>query len=169
MAAQDNDPDAGPIEAVVVPYAAVSGSARGVSAGGTDVTLSDTLPEVRASGHRAVVTFTMDDPRLSGRWEGTQNIHQFVRDDHGAVRAGTARLANDGGSWAITFTGFTPPGAPDNLSANHYHMLFSGEDGYEGLSAIIVVNPVGTAEWELKGVIFPGPMPPYPEPLAPAE
>ncbi len=42
-------------------------------------------------------------------------------------------------------------------------MLFSGEEGYGGLSAIIVVNPVGRAAWDLEGVNFPGPMPDYPD------
>ena len=170
LAAQDDDPGDGPDTTTLLPYAAVSGSARGVASGGGESESSETLPEVRVTGYNGVVTMTADDPRLSGRWTGTQNYHQFVQGDPGAVRAGTAWLVNDGGSWSITFTGFTPPGAPSSLSARHDQMLFSGEGGYEGLSAIIVVSPDGTpAEWTFEGVIFPGPMPEFPPPMAPAE
>ena len=88
------------------------------------------------------------------------SAHRFSR------RPGGICITNDGGSWVSEFRGFTPGG-----DRNHYLLLLSGEGGYEGLSAMLLMLPVGASgEWEVEGVIAPDPLPEPPEwVLPPAE
>ena len=68
---------------------------------------------------------------------------------------------NDGGSWSAEFRGFTP--VPALFIGNYYVNFFSGEGGYEGLSAMLWMEPIEGYNWAATGVIVPGAWPEPPE------
>jgi hypothetical protein len=83
------------------------------------------------------------------------------------VEPGTYELVNDGGRWTGTGTGLSIEVAdlPHGQLAVGTIQL-SGEDGYEGLSALIHMDwSDGFGPPVVYGIIFPGEMP-YPEPPA---
>lgn len=123
------------------------------------------LPEVIGTdwGYRGLVE--TNDPRLNGFYDTNQNYHQFLAPPaSGTVRSGIGRISNKGGSWAAELYGFSRPGESDH-SANHYVSFLTGEGGYEGLSAMLWMDPEPGTHWRLEGVIAPGPMPEPPDTL----
>jgi hypothetical protein len=113
-----------------------------------------------------------NDPRLDGVFLTNQNYMVFEDEaDRYASLAGSLRstigtLENEGGSWTQHGYGFSEPGT-SGYSQNNYVLLFTGEDGYEGLTAMLFMVPAGSY-WQLDGVIAPGPFPEPPESLVPA-
>ena len=79
----------------------------------------------------------------------------------GSVRTGIGRFANDGGSWAVESIAFNQPGI-SITDGSHLAWAMTGEGGYEGLSAVLFVLPVGYHNWEVRGVIAPAPLPELP-------
>jgi hypothetical protein len=114
----------------------------------------------------------VNDPRLNGRVLTNQDFLLFEDDAAsytgfaGSLRSTVGRLENEGGSWTLRGHGFSKPGL-SSYSSNHYVMYFTGEDGYEGLTAMLLMVPAGNY-WQLDGVIAPGPLPEPPASLVPA-
>lgn len=104
------------------------------------------------------------DPRLNGTFEFHQNVYEFLADDmfSGTVHSGTGRITNDGGSWVSEFNGFAQPGKNAFHNAT-FALHFTGEGGYEGLSAMLLMTPVPGSHWNVEGILFPGS---FPEPPA---
>ena len=100
-----------------------------------------------------------DDLRLSGQFETNSNYDVYNSGATASTFIG--RLTNDGGSWAIVGQGL-------NLGRglNHYVQYLTGEDGYEGLSAMLLQRPE-PGGWEVEGVIVPGAWPEPPEWILP--
>ena len=111
------------------------------------------------------------DPRLSGVVTTVDNWYSWVvpSGQEMTVEPGTYELVNDGGRWTGTGTGLSI----DVADLPHGQLvsgmiLLSGEDGYEGLSALIHTDWSAPEEPPvIYGVIFPGEMP-YPEPPEPS-
>ena len=102
------------------------------------------------------------DPRISGRWRQVMDMRRYEsREPDGmpvTVWTATARLDNDDGAWVGTFTGFW-----DGDVGREWNVL-RGEGAYEGLTAVFRWLP---EEYEQEGVIFPGDLPPLPDPIEP--
>ena len=101
-----------------------------------------------------------NDPRLNGTFEFHQNIYAYLADDFygGSVQRGTGRVTNDDGWWSSEFHGFAQPGK-NAYHNTHYALTFTGEGGYEGLSAMMTMTPVPGSHWDVEGIIFPGQLP----------
>jgi|GEM_PF-4284552 len=144
-------------------YAAISGTAgAGTRAADPAITTSPTVPQEVGIGMAYVSSMRTNDWRLSGRLDNTQDYYGFLPGLlGGAVRTGSGRLTNEGGSWLIEFQGFTKP-ETHAYSSTYYVLHYTGEDGYEGLSAMTIWLPTRPASWDVEGVLFPGEMPPMP-------
>lgn len=145
-------------------YTTITGTAAaGTRTAEPDITAGATVPQEIAMGMGYRSFMHTSDPRLCGRFENIQNYYGLAGGSTGgAVRTGTGRLSNAGGSWLADFQGFTKPDA-DALSSTYYLTRFEGEGDYEGLSAVTLWLPSGTGRWDIEGVLFPGEMPPMPE------
>lgn len=113
----------------------------------------------------------VDDPRLNGLFLTNQDYLLFDDSEEyanfgGSLRTTIGRLENEGGSWTEAGYGFSKPGW-SSYSSNNYVLFFTGEDGYEGLTAMLFMVPAGSY-WQLDGVIAPGPFPEPPASLDPA-
>ena len=75
-------------------------------------------------------------------------------------------MTNIAGSWLVECQGFTQPFA-NAFSDTYWVFHYTGEDGFEGLSAMTVMLPTGVGTWDVEGVIFPGDMPPMPKMVTP--
>jgi hypothetical protein len=109
-----------------------------------------------------------DDPRLTGEATSLWNADVYRGVDGGpvvTVRAGTYEVRNDAGGWLCHHAGvvrgtgiFAFPDLGETVTC-------LGDGGHEGLSAVLEldwsVSPV-----TIQGLIFPGEMPPFPEPSA---
>ena len=96
-------------------------------------------------------TVEATDPRISGQWE--QVLTNRVFGDV-LVKSATGRLENDGGAWVGTFHGYAGP------EFNKEWNVFTGEGGYEGLTAVFTWTGDGST---LEGVIVPGELAPVPD------
>ena len=110
----------------------------------------------------------LDDARLSGTIYLALNedlIGEKYQHHDGEVSTGTLELVNDDGSWIGTVRGY----ASMNPATQHWHMELTGTGAHEGLSALLEAKgPYGS--WDVEGLIFPGVLPEYPEPIeVPAE
>jgi len=104
------------------------------------------------------------DPRLSGVVTTVDNWHSWLGQDM-QVEATAYELVNDGGRWTGTGTGLVIESIGDLPYGrlNSAMIVLDGEDGYEGLSALVYMDWAdGYGEPVIHGVIFPGEMP-YPE------
>ena len=113
----------------------------------------------------------VNDPRLNGLF--LTNQHYLLFDDSegasgfsGSLRTTIGSLENEGGSWTNLGYGFSKPGS-SSYSSNNYVLFLTGEGGYEGLTAMLLMVPAGSY-WQLDGVIAPGPFPEPPATLDPA-
>jgi hypothetical protein len=98
----------------------------------------------------------MDDPRLSGELETNRNLQTY---DSGVyVGTGVGHLTNEGGSWDVAIRSFYDP-----VMAGRQVMTLTGDGGYEGLHAMLLLRMGGPVGWEVEGVIVPDPMPEPPE------
>jgi len=103
------------------------------------------------------------DPRASGRMTTLGNMNMLEFDDGGglATWAGQVRLVNEGGAWSGSTEGrmFVVEGGGATSVAT-----LSGEDGYEGLT-LVMVEYYDDDTTTRRGVIIPSDqMPPMPEP-----
>ena len=113
-------------------------------------------------------TWTASDPRLTGEVSRRWNEDVYRTEDEGyvSVNMGAAYLRNEGGGWACSASNlFKGSGLfPQELTGETF--ACTGEDGYEGLSAILVNEQGGRNAEEFVGLIFSGDFPPLPEPPA---
>lgn len=112
-----------------------------------------------------------NDPRLNGLFPTNQNYLLFDSSEEvvgfsGSLRTTIGTLENEGGSWTQTGYGFSKPGW-SSYGSNNYVLFLTGEDGYEGLTAMLFMVPAGSY-WQLDGVIAPGPFPELPASLNPS-
>jgi len=134
-----------------------------------EIATSPDVPQERGTGWVFKVRLDTNDPRLSGTFDPDHNY--FTASPglmDGTVWSVTGRLTNDGGSWRFEGQGFAQPGK-SFAANNHYVGMYTGEGGYEGLSAMTFQLPKGSGRWDITGVLFPGPMPEFPPPMPPAK
>ena len=158
--AQDPEPSQPPGEPQgLPPYAAIEGKVfPGAGLGYTQV-MNPAPPKQLWFDWRNRGRLETNDPRLDVEGVLNQNYMGFeVGYDGGSVRTGIGRFANDGGSWLIESLGFNQPGV-SIVEGGHYAWAMTGEGGYEGLSAVLFILPVGPQVWEVRGVIAPAPLP----------
>ncbi len=112
--------------------------------------------EIRGSVFSTPVA-AMSDPRLDGAWTRTNNLDQY---DEPSVLTWQAlwRVETEDGAWA----GIETPIVFSDGSRSTTTAVLVGEDGYEGLTAVIEFEQGGDA-WDLRGFIIDGEMPPLPE------
>jgi len=135
-----------------------------------DEVTQPTLPETIWSDYVWSFVSDTNDQRLNGMFEFTQNLYLFRADDRssGSVHSGVGRITNDDGSWVSEFHGFSQPGKDAYLNPN-FALQFTGQGGYEGLSAMLLMTPVPGSHWDVEGIIFPGSMPELPPSVDPPE
>jgi hypothetical protein len=109
-------------------------------------------------------SWTATDPRLTGKVAATWNA-DVHRTDNGfiSVNTGAYYLRNDDGEWACSSSnlhkgsGWSPETLTDETA------VCVGQSGYEGLSAILVIDDSANSLHPLVGLIFPGDAPPVPQ------
>ncbi|MEX1334239.1 MAG: hypothetical protein AB1Z66_02950 [Candidatus Limnocylindrales bacterium] len=107
---------------------------------------------------RLTLKFDMDDPRLSGTFQGAQNRYAFGT---GGPSAWAGVLENENGSWTAEGHGYAAPPS----GGWHQQYLLTGEGGYEGLSAILTADQDRLSTFfDVEGAIFTSELPPLPEP-----
>ncbi len=122
--------------------------------------------ENRGTGVR-VTAREVSDPRLDGQWEFwfDSNAYGYPGADRPVPRLAsyTWRGRNDEGAWEGSGEIFIT-GVNDHSTVT---TLLRGEEGYEGLSALLELQYDDTVhEWNVHGFIFAGDVPPIPEPPA---
>jgi hypothetical protein len=158
-------------EATAGPATAVSGRIYpGVVTRSADIETQPDVPQEIWSDYVWEFRAATTDPRLNGTFEFHQNIYEFLADDmfSGTVHSGTGRITNDGGSWVSEFQGFAQPGKNAYHNAS-FALSFTGEGGYEGLSAMLLMTPIPGSHWEVEGILFPGSFPEPPAAVDPPE
>jgi hypothetical protein len=108
--------------------------------------------------------WTSSDPRLTGtvarRWN--DDVYQTDESTISVSKAG-AYMRNEGGGWACSASDLaTGSGyATEALTGTTFECV--GNDGYAGLSAMLVLEPTVGFNEEFVGLIFSGDFPPPPE------
>jgi hypothetical protein len=127
--------------------------------------------DVRRSrnGECSPQTWTSSDPRLTGEVSNRWNEDTYQTDE-GSISVGmdTRYLRNDDGGWACSY-GYLVDGSgqfADPLAGSTSTYTCTGDGGYAGLSAILVLEDTGGFSADIVGLIFPGDLPPLPEPPA---
>jgi hypothetical protein len=152
VVAQDADPAA---DSDVHAPAVVTGTIRPVRPNQPPEAQPASLPLVASiRNYGWTMELETDDPRLGGEFETNSNYDTYSTGAKASTFIG--RLTNDGGSWAIVGQGLSLGGL------NHYVNYYTGRDGYEGLSAMLLQRPA-PGGWEVEGVIIPGAWPEPPE------
>lgn len=110
------------------------------------------------------------DSRLSGDVATTANwLNDWRPADAVGVRSTTYELTNDEGSWLGEGTsiegGVLAAGGQEGLWLVDT-IILTGRDGYEGLTASVIVDWSGDLGVTLRGVVLPAPMPELPGALA---
>ena len=108
---------------------------------------------------------TATDPRFKGTYLTAVNSDRHPEGADGSqltVTTVVRRIENAGGAWqgsAVTVSDtVAASGTDDPLTPET--VVFTGEGGYAGLTAVVVFSPFANSQ--LRGVIFPGPPPPPP-------
>ena len=124
-------------------------------------TFDDDGNRLTLRGGSASGAVNMDDPRLSGAWEETNNLAEFPQ-LHDELRVeiwwGGLTITNDDGSWNGMCTSTYDSAAAAETSLAQCQL--TGEGAYEGLSALLSPTGPGGSSWTVAGAIFPGPLPP---------
>ena len=112
----------------------------------------------------------MDESRLTGTLWTTWN-HDSIGGRHrsgdGEVIAGTYELVNEHGSWVGTKRGYV---TLDPHRTHFWHLELTGTDDYLGQSVLLSIHGPAGGPWDVEGLVFPGALPPYPDPVeVPAE
>jgi hypothetical protein len=115
--------------------------------------------------YECTFTWTSSDPRLTGDVSRPWNEDTYQTDE-GPISVGmdASFLRNEGGDWACS-TGYLVKGSSPNEEALTDGSTYTcvGSGGYEGLSAVLVSEPVEGFSDEFSGLIFSGDLPPVPE------
>jgi len=110
-------------------------------------------------------TWTSSDPRLTAEVSRRWSDDTYRMDDGSgskSVYIDAAYLRNEGGGWTCVNSGLDGSGS-STVATTHTCI---GDGGYDGLSAILVLEPTGGFSEEFVGLIFSGDFPPVPEPPA---
>jgi hypothetical protein len=93
------------------------------------------------------------------------NEDSYLTTDEGyiTVSRDLASLRNDGGGWACTATDLVKGlgSNTEEMAATTYTCF--GEDGYDGLSALLVSEQGPNYSEDFVGLVFSGDLPPLPE------
>ena len=113
-------------------------------------------------------TIETTDSRMSGMLSTESNADIHIVSDTGFVMPLTTawRIENDGGAWSGQGTGLSHFLDGDQVTIQT--VVLTGEDGYDGMTAVIAYQPQGAGPDAVTGVVFPREMPPFPE-APPAE
>ena len=144
------------------PAAYVHGTMTGVECCGDEVeTFDDEGNRLTLRGMASSGRISMDDPRLSGDWEYTNNVDEFPQpgtDERVEVGWGTLTITNEDGSWSGTWTSTDDSAATDGAPVAQYEL--TGDGAYAGLSAIFRDTSWDWPTWAVAGAVYPGPLPP---------
>ena len=111
------------------------------------------------------MTWRASDPRLSGEVTAIFNSDTYELDDGAAsVNVSIAYLRNEDGGWACSGTDLETGDTVPSSNVADPTVTCVGQDGYEGLSAVVVIDDDGMLGFE--GLIFSGDLPPVAEPPA---
>ena len=101
--------------------------------------------------------FRMDDPRLTVVGQTRLNEYAFGT---GGPKVFTGYFENEEGSWVGSARAYTA-----GTGGWHHQILLTGQDGYEGLTAILSADQPSISSFlDVYGVIFTGELPPLPGP-----
>ena len=118
---------------------------------------------VRQSGMISNHKWEASDLRLSGTEAYTKNWDRYPLGFD--VDATTRVLENDGGRWVGTGVGMEEVSiSTDTPLLSTATVILHGEDAYEGLTAYLLLDEGTSGSATFAGVLFPGEMPPFPEP-----
>lgn len=164
MSQDVNDPasPAGPSDEPIVTL--VSGEASGyfsVDSGGKTESANWGYTVTDALG---TWELDMSDERLSGRSRMRTDYYARSGSEYGPF-AFSMYVENDGGSWDGSGVAWLDPAATQGEpSGAHSHVVLRGQDGYEGMTAILAMDtPDGSSDWAVSGVVQPFELPPTPE------
>lgn len=166
VSAQDGEAGDDPLDGLEVFGEKVSTSFTGRFTSQSDVIEEGTEVVVDGLLHLEGIvlrqSMVSSDPRLTGAVTTTADwVIDVGRPDGMAtiMFAGTLELTNGGGSWLGEFVGVGDLEHEMNDSV----VTFAGRGGYEGLTAVAVID---TWDWAqtYEGTIFPAAMPEIPEP-----
>jgi hypothetical protein len=101
------------------------------------------------------------DPRLSGTVTLVESEDVYQMDDGIVSVTSVAEfVSNDEGGWVCSGGALYEGSGDDGTYVGTPMSTCSGQDGYEGLSAVLVFD---TVELEFEGLVFRGDFPPVPE------
>ena len=112
----------------------------------------------RTSGVVSTNRWSTSDARLSGDVTYNGNWYHSA-DPELSIQSGTYEVTNDGGTWLGEATAY----GIQTLGIDMDTVILTGQDGYDGLTAYVVLD-FGSGAGAISGVIFPTAMPPVPEP-----
>jgi hypothetical protein len=108
-------------------------------------------------GMWAVLEVEWSDPRLPSTMTYTVNVdHHIVPPDEVQTWAQRLRLDGPDGYWTGTAYGFMDMTGPEGV------MVLTGEDRYEGLSAMLVGRTTDAGAFVYEGYVFARDLPPLP-------
>ena len=115
--------------------------------------------------------WTSSDPRLTGDVSRRWSEDTYRMDDGSgskSVSVDASYLRNEGGGWTCVNRSLFDGSGPSAIAVTTpvYTHTCIGDGGYDGLSAILVLEPTVGYNEEFVGLIFPGDFPPVPEPPA---
>ena len=117
------------------------------------------------------LAWTSSDPRLTGDVSRRWSEDTYRMDDGSgskSVSVDASYLRNEGGGWTCVNRSLLDGSGLSAIAVTtpvFTHTCF-GDGGYDGLSAILVLEPTVGFNQEFVGLIFPGDFPPVPEPPA---
>jgi len=128
--------------------------------------------ETRGGFFRPVVE-EMSDSRFAGTWTAYLDTDEYVypgdMEDHPVLMTGLQRIEDDEGAWQGSAPDAMVPDAPLTTWGL---LALTGEGAYEGLTALQWTNlvddtcscgnPDNLCEWDIRGLVFEGEMPPVP-------
>ena len=97
----------------------------------------------------------MSDPRVSGDWAITQDLHCDPAAGFTCAKWGQATLTNDGGAWEGEWTGLHHPGGT-RLGRHYITTWLSGTGDYEGLIYARIGDVDLTGTGSLTGSLIAG-------------
>jgi hypothetical protein len=118
------------------------------------------------NGECSPQTWTASDPRLTGTVAYRWNDDTY-RTDEGAlsVNKSASYFRNDDGGWVCSSTNLTKGSGLFSEPTTGETATCVGEGGYEGLSALLVIDGAARPQ-TIEGLIFSGDFPPPPGPPA---
>jgi len=108
--------------------------------------------------------WTSSDPRLTAEVSRRYNEDTYQTDE-GRISVGTdtADLRNAGGGWACSTISLLEGSGSSSQRVTGDTVTCTGDGGYAGLSAVLIIEQVGGRSEGFSGLIFSGDFPPLPE------